>query len=239
MQRKKNFAVTFGGEMKGQKFLEKQKKGISKFFGEFKTFISRGNIVDLSVAVIIGGAFSAIVTALTNKIIMPLVNWILALCGGADGLESAYTILSPAYTTDAMGNQILDLNASIYINWGDFIASILNFFIIAFTLFLIVKTVNASKKQLVKMEDDAKKKTSKEYIDERLAVKKQAKEEGRKFKTVWAEYLAQKEEKAKAEEEAKKQEEERIAKEKQEAFDKLSNEEKLLTQIRDMLAEKK
>lgn len=107
---------------------------MKKFWSDFKKFISRGNIVDLSVAVIVGGAFSAIVTALTNKIIMPLINWILALCGGAEGLESAYTILSPGYT-----DGVLDLTKSIYIDWGAFIASILDFFIIAFTLFTIMK----------------------------------------------------------------------------------------------------
>ena len=107
---------------------------MKNFWKEFKAFISRGNIVDLAVAVIIGGAFSAIVTALTNKIIMPLVNWILAVCGGAEGLESAYTILSPGYT-----DGVLDLTKSIYIDWGAFIAAILNFLIIAFTIFTMLK----------------------------------------------------------------------------------------------------
>jgi len=105
-----------------------------KFWKDFKAFISRGNIVDLAIAVIIGGAFSAIVTALTSKIIMPLVNWVLAACGGAEGLESAYTILSPGYT-----DGVLDLTKSIYIDWGAFIAAVLNFLIIAFTIFTILK----------------------------------------------------------------------------------------------------
>lgn len=109
---------------------------MKKFFSDFKKFISRGNIVDLAVAVVVGGAFSAIVTALTDKIIMPLVNWIIALIGGQNGLESAYTILSPGYTDGA-----LDLSKSIYIDWGAFIAAILNFFIIAFTLFSVMKLV--------------------------------------------------------------------------------------------------
>ena len=68
-------------------------KRTKKFFTDFKKFITRGNIVDMSVAVIIGAAFSAIVTALTNKIIMPLVNWVLAITGGDKGLESAFTFL--------------------------------------------------------------------------------------------------------------------------------------------------
>ena len=108
-----------------------------KFFKEFKAFISRGNIVDLAVAVIIGGAFSAIVTAFTNKIIMPCINWILSL--GGDGLTSAYTFLKPVYETgadgvpltDAAGKLIYDLDKSIYIDWGAFITAIINFLIIA------------------------------------------------------------------------------------------------------------
>ena len=67
---------------------------MKKFLKEFKTFISRGNIVDMAVGVIIGSAFSAIVTALTNKIIMPFINWILSAgAGGGKGLEKAYTFL--------------------------------------------------------------------------------------------------------------------------------------------------
>ena len=55
------------------------------FVKEFKEFAMRGNVVDMAVGVIIGGAFSAIVTALTNQIIMPLVNWVLSICVGKDG----------------------------------------------------------------------------------------------------------------------------------------------------------
>ena len=140
---------------------------MKKFVREFKEFISRGNIVDLSVAVIIGGAFSAIVTALTDKIIMPLVNWILAICGGSQGLESAYTILSGV--KDADGNW--DLSKSIYINWGAFISAIINFLIIAFTVFLIIKIINESKKRIEKFNSDLKKEPSKEVIEKELSDK--------------------------------------------------------------------
>lgn len=108
-------------------------KGIKKFFADFKKFISRGNVVDMAVGVIIGGAFSSIVTALTNKIIMPLINLLLSL--GGDGLESAYTILKPVYTAEG----VLDLTKSIYIDWGAFITAIINFFLIALVLFSILK----------------------------------------------------------------------------------------------------
>ncbi len=95
----------------------------------------------MAVGVIIGGAFNAIVTAFTNQIIMPLINWLLSvISGGQNGLESAITILKPAY--DDAGNLLLA--NSIYINWGSFISAILNFLIIAMTLFIILKVAMKS-----------------------------------------------------------------------------------------------
>ena len=68
---------------------------MKKFFKEFKDFISRGNVLDMAVGVIVGGAFTAIITALTNQILQPLINWLIALIsGGSDtGLEAAVTVL--------------------------------------------------------------------------------------------------------------------------------------------------
>ncbi len=120
-------------------------KKIKAFFAEFKKFISRGNVVDMAVGVIVASAFTAIVTALTNKIIMPCVNWLLSL-SGTNGLESAYTFLKKVYTTNSEGAQVVDLAKSIYIDWGAFITAILNFFIIAFILFLMLKAFNAATK---------------------------------------------------------------------------------------------
>lgn len=114
---------------------------MKKFFADFKKFISRGNIVDMSVGVIIGSAFSAIVTALTNKIIMPLINWLLAVCGVGD-FGTAYTVLVPVYQAD---NVTLDLAKSIYIDWGAFITAILNFFLIALVLFMILRVMMRAK----------------------------------------------------------------------------------------------
>ena len=73
---------------------------MKKFFSEFKKFITRGNILDLAVGVIVGGAFTAIVTSLTNNIIRPLINWIIALIGGKDSLSSVYTILVKGETLE-------------------------------------------------------------------------------------------------------------------------------------------
>lgn len=110
------------------------------FFKDFKKFISRGNILDMAVGVIIGGAFSAIVTSFTNKIIMPVINWILAIIVGGDGLSSVYTFLKKAYTT-VDGVETIDLANSIYIDWGAFLTAILDFLIIAFVLFSILRLV--------------------------------------------------------------------------------------------------
>ena len=106
---------------------------MKKFFSDFKAFIKRGNILDMAVGVIVGTAFSAIVTALTNGIIMPLINLLLSL--GGSGLDSAYTILKGVY--DESNN--LDLANSIYIDWGAFITAIINFLIIALTVFVILR----------------------------------------------------------------------------------------------------
>ena len=73
---------------------EKKKSFIKKFFGEFKTFITRGNVIDLSVGVIVGGAFTAIVNGLGNYILKPIINWFLALILGTNSLEGIYTYLN-------------------------------------------------------------------------------------------------------------------------------------------------
>ena len=182
-----------------------------KFYKEFKAFIARGNVIDLAVAVIIGGAFSAIVTALTNKIIMPIINWLLSLIGGKDGLSSAYTFLSKV--KDAEGN--IDFANSIYIDWGAFITAIIDFLLIALVLFTIIKMFNASRAQLKKLEDMTRKELKKEVLQEKKEIRAKAKAEGRKFKQVWAEHLAQKKQKQEekerlaAEEKAKKDAEEK------------------------------
>ncbi len=203
---------------------------MKKFFKEFKEFISRGNIVDLSVAVIIGAAFSAIVTALTDNIIKPIINKVLSLIVGDGGLDAIYTFLKWVPGE----NGLVDLEKSIFIDWGAFISAVINFIIIAFTVFCIVKAINASSKKMKQLESSLKNETSKDVREEKKAVKLQAKEQNRPFKEVWNEHLAEKkrlsEEQAKleAEEQARKAEEEK----------KLHpSQEELLMDIRNLLAE--
>ena len=123
---------------------------MKKFFDEFKKFITRGNIVDMAVGVIVGSAFTAIVTALTNSIIKPFINWILAMLTGGGDLSSILTFLKKAYTTDTNGEKVVDLANSIYINWGDFIVKVLDFLIIAFVIFTMVKIINKSREYMQK-----------------------------------------------------------------------------------------
>lgn len=115
---------------------------MKKFFAEFKKFITRGNVVDMAVGVIVGSAFTAIVNGLSNFILKPLINYALAMLLGKDTLSEIHTMLLPAYTVDEIGNQVLDLANSIYLDWGSFINAIINFFLIAFVLFCIVRTFN-------------------------------------------------------------------------------------------------
>lgn len=98
---------------------ELKEKGTG-FFGEFKEFIMRGNVMDMAIGIIIGGAFSNIVTALTTDFINPLINGI----GGAE----------VAGTFKIYGGQV--------IRYGDFITSVINFLIMAFVLFILLKSFN-------------------------------------------------------------------------------------------------
>ncbi len=111
---------------------------MKKFFDEFKKFIMRGNVVDMAVGVIVGSSFTAVVNGMSNFILKPVINWILALIMGADALSGVVTMLKEA--TDATG--AVDLANSIYIDWGSFINAVINFFLVALVLFSIVKLMN-------------------------------------------------------------------------------------------------
>ena len=81
---------------------------MKKIFEEFKKFITRGNVLDMAVGVIVGGAFTAIVNGLSNNIIKPLINYLLALLLGKDTLAGIHTMLLPAYVKDETGANALD-----------------------------------------------------------------------------------------------------------------------------------
>lgn len=142
---------------------------MKKFFTEFKKFITRGNVVDMAVGVIVGGAFTAIVNGLSNFILKPVINFLLALIIGADTLSEMFTVLKPAYVLDEAGKATaeLDLANSIYIDWGSFINAIINFLLIALVLFTIVKIFNRFREEHEEFTDNlAKIKLTKEQKKE-------------------------------------------------------------------------
>ena len=106
--------------MKDNEKLNKAKEKGKGFIGEFKAFVLRGNVMDMAIGVIMGGAFATIVTALTDDFINPIINSI----GGAE-IKGQLAI---------WGGQ--------YLNWGHFVTSVINFLIMAFILFLMLKGVN-------------------------------------------------------------------------------------------------
>ncbi len=204
---------------------KKEKKGFfKKFFGEFKTFITRGNVLDMAVGVIVGGAFTGIVNGLSNYILKPIINWLLALILGQEGLTGAITMLSPAYT--ATGE--IDLASSIYIDWGAFISAIINFFIIAFVLFIIVRIMN----NIAKAHEEAYGEDAKKAKKEIKKIRKEQKISWMEAKEVYARRVEEAkaaaaikaEEDAKAAEEAARLEEEKA----------MANT-RLLEEIRDLL----
>lgn len=114
----------------------------STFFADFKTFITRGNVIDMAVGVIVGGAFTAIVNSMSNNILKPVINWVLMLVLGEDSLSEIYTFLHRVDKVDEAGNTVADLAESIYIDWGALINAVINFLVIAFVLFTIVRIIN-------------------------------------------------------------------------------------------------
>ena len=105
---------------------------------EFKQFAMKGNVVDLAVGIIIGAAFGKIVSSVVNDIIMPPIG---ALIGGVDFTDLAIILKAP--TVDDAGNAI----AAVTLNYGNFVQTTIDFMIIAFAVFMIIKAMNRMQKK--------------------------------------------------------------------------------------------
>ncbi|MFM5930122.1 MAG: large conductance mechanosensitive channel protein MscL [Novosphingobium sp.] len=106
---------------------------------EFKDFVNKGNVMDLAVGVIIGGAFGKIVTALTDDIIMPIIG---AIFGGLD-FSSHYVVLGGGEkVTDGMSLEAARAAGANVLAWGDLVSVVINFLILAFVIFQLVKFAN-------------------------------------------------------------------------------------------------
>ena len=112
---------------------------MKEFMNEFKKFISRGNVMDMAVGVIIGGAFTAIVNSLVNDIFMPLLSLIT---GGFDiaGMSVSFGVGENAAT----------------LNYGAFLSAVINFLLIALVIFCIIKAMNTAKDKMIKKPEEPK-----------------------------------------------------------------------------------
>ena len=131
---------------------------MKKIFKEFGDFIKRGNVIDLAVAVVIGGAFSSIVTSLVNDIIMPVIS---LATGGIDFSNLFISLNGEKYATLAAAKEA---GASV-LAYGSFLQAVINFLIIAFVIFMIVKAMNAAMEKMSKL----KHKKEEEKKEEELA----------------------------------------------------------------------
>lgn len=113
------------------------KKPKLKLLKEFKTFISKGSVLDLAVGMIIGSAFTAIITALVNGILKPLINWIPISETGDLITELRPAIIDPA--TNAV------IREALVLDWGAVISAIITFLLTALVLFLIIKAINTAR----------------------------------------------------------------------------------------------
>ena len=113
---------------------------MKKFLNEFKAFAMRGNVVDLAVGVIIGGAFGKITTSLVNDVIMPVFSVLL----GGINFSSWQLVLKEATETEA----------AITLNYGNFLATVLDFLILAFAIFCMVKAINTLHDRMVKKAEE-------------------------------------------------------------------------------------
>ena len=121
---------------------------MKKIVTEFKDFISRGNVMDMAVGVIVGGAFGKITSSLVNDVFMPFLGWII----GDIDLTALNITLSPAVME---GDTVV--KEAVVVGIGSFLATILDFLIIAFAVFLMIKTINGFHDKLKKQEAPAEK----------------------------------------------------------------------------------
>ena len=128
---------------------------MKKFFNEFKTFAMRGNVIDLAVGVVIGGAFGKITTSIVNDIIMPVVGMIT---GGLSFVDWKI-VLKEAVTHIGEDGSIVEDAAEVAITYGNTIAIIIDFIIIAFAVFCMVKALN-----MMHAKADALKKKAEEEV---------------------------------------------------------------------------
>ncbi|MCQ2171101.1 MAG: large-conductance mechanosensitive channel protein MscL [Bacteroidales bacterium] len=141
---------------------------MANFWSDFKAFAMKGNVVDMAIGVVVGGAFGKIVTSLVNDVIMPLVGW---LVGGidlsklhvelkgtlasqvAEGVDKAADIVGEGEAVNSAVQAVTTEVPSVFLNYGNFIQEIVNFLIIALCIFLCIRLITNMGNKLRKKEE--------------------------------------------------------------------------------------
>lgn len=123
------------------------------FIAEFQAFAVRGNMIDLAVGVIIGAAFGKIIDSLVKDVIMPVISFIL---GGQVDFRNLFWVLKApeGYTGPQTYDELVKAGANVFA-WGNFITILINFILLAFVVFMMVKAVNAARTRLEKQKEEA------------------------------------------------------------------------------------
>ena len=119
---------------------------MKKMLKEFKDFIMRGNVLDMAVGVIVAGAFGKITTSLVNDVFMPFISYLF----GARDMTALNLVVRPEIVDEA-GEVV---QAAIVIGFGTFVATIIDFILVALVVFLVVKAINAAKAKLEKKKEE-------------------------------------------------------------------------------------
>lgn len=187
--------------------MAKKEKKKSTFFSDFKKFITKGNVIDMAVGVVVGSAFSAIVTGLVNYIINPCIS-ILTKGGDLDSIKTVLVEAVPEVLAED-GTVVTKAVKEVAILWGTWLQTIINFLIVAFSIFVVLRVMMRAKNKL----------------------------EAKKIAEAEAKAAAEKA-KAEAEKKAAKEAAEALAARQKQVEDSLLNQEKLLSEICEVLKNK-
>lgn len=160
-----------------------KKPGILK---EFKTFITRGNVIDMATGVIVAGAFTKIITALTNNVFLPVVNYLVSLATNGKQVLLITILNKQPYFLESVndaGEIVKTVNPEcIFIDWGIVLEAVVNFILIAAIIFTIVKIINSTRAKLDAIKAKAR--------EDELAAEKAAKDEAERLAAIEAEKAA-------------------------------------------------
>ena len=160
-----------------------KKPGILK---EFKTFITRGNVIDMATGVIVASAFTKIITALTNNVFLPVVNYLVSLATNGKQVLLISVLNKQPYFLESVndaGEVVKTVNPEcIFIDWGVVLEAIVNFILIAAIIFTIVKVINQTRTKLDAIKAKAR--------EDEIAAEKAAKDEAERIAAIEAEKAA-------------------------------------------------